>query len=444
MRGFSCWLRSWFDPAPASTNVSPHASLKQEMTREVVTLHARVLLHMPLVQLFFIVGVGWIVYPSVPLSTFMLWSTLALGVELLRATFARWVLPRVDTLAPKRLHAAFMTLDGLAGASTGLSAVLFLHHLSFVSQALIEIILFSIAAAGVSVAVSSKYMTAAYSLLVLLGATIPWISLHPDKYWAVMGLTLVYWLFLIRVATESERLLHRSVLIRQERDRIIATVSHDLRQPLHALSLYGAILVSHPSEQTLRETRRNIDHVVQDLEKMLTDLLDLSKISAGNFPTQAQFFSLDTAIAHICTEFDSIASEKGLVIRRTLDPVRISGDKLAVARIARNLIDNAIKFTDQGEIHVTTTPRQDGGALLSVTDTGRGISATDQELIFREFYQATPSEGDQGVGLGLSIVHRLSKLMDAELSVKSAPGQGSCFQVWFPPNRGIVAPKIHR
>ncbi len=316
MKGFSCWLRSWFDPAPASTNVSPHASLKQEMTREVVTLHARVLLHMPLVQLFFIVGVGWI----------------------------------------------------------------------------------------------------------------------------------VYWLFLIRVATESERLLHRSVLIRQERDRIIATVSHDLRQPLHALSLHGAILVSHPSEQTLRETRRNIDHVVQDLEKMLTDLLDLSKISTGNFPTQAQFFSLDTAIAHICAEFDSIASEKGLVIRRTLDPVRISGDKLAVARIARNLIDNAIKFTDQGEIHVTTSPRQDGGALLSVTDTGKGISATDRELIFREFYQAAPSEGDQnqGVGLGLSIVHRLSKLMDAELSLKSAPGQGSCFQVWFPPNRGIVAPKIHR
>ncbi|WP_297449833.1 HAMP domain-containing sensor histidine kinase [Ferrovum sp.] len=409
-----------------------------------MTLHARVLLHMPLVQLFFIGGVGWIVYPSVPLSTFILWCALALGVELLRAALAWWVLPRVDKLDPKRLHAAFMTLDALAGASTGLSAVLFLRHLSFVSQSLIEIILFSVAAAGVSVAVSSRYMTAAYSFLVLLGATIPWIGLHPDKSWAVMGLTLVYWLFLIRVATESERLLYRSVLIRQERDRIISTVSHDLRQPLHALSLYGAVLVSHPSAQTLQETRKNIDHIVRDLERMLADVLDLSKISAGNYPTQQNVFSLDTAVADICDEFDSSASAKGLKIRRTLNPVKISGDKLAVARIARNLIDNAIKFTEQGEVHVTTSSSQEGDPLLYVADTGQGIADTEQELIFREFYQINHSE--EGTGLGLSIVRRLTKLMGARISVKSAPGQGSCFQVSFPPppNGGIVALNLHR
>ncbi|EQD45160.1 integral membrane sensor hybrid histidine kinase [mine drainage metagenome] len=408
------------------------------MTREVVTLHARVLLHMPLVQLFFVGGLGWIVYPTVPLQTFLLWSALTLGLELLRATFAWWVLPRVEKLRPNRLHAVFMALDALAGASVGLSAVLFLPHLSFVSQALIEIILFSIAAAGVSVAVSSRYMTAAYSFLVLLGATLPWTVLHPDKHWAVLGLTLIYWLFLIRVAGESEQLLYRSVLIRQERDRIIATVSHDLRQPLHALSLYGAVLVSHPSDRTLQETRRNIDHIVRDLEKMLTDLLDLSTISEGNYPTQQNLFSLDTMVADICAEFHSAASAKGLEIRRTLAPVKISGDKVAVARITRNLIDNAIKFTEQGEIHVTTSLMQEGDALLDVTDTGKGISDTEQELIFREFYQVTPSEGDQsqGAGLGLSIVRRLAKLMGARILVKSVLGQGSSFQVCFPPPNG--------
>ena len=443
MRFFLRRLPAWFDPNHALAARTPTSPLKQEMTREIVTLHARVLLHMPLVQLFFTGGIGWIVYPSVPPSTFGLWCALALGVEFLRAAFAKWVLPRVDKLDPKRLHATFMTLDALAGASTGLSAVLFLRHLSFVSQSLIEIILFSIAAAGVSVAVSSKYMTAAYSFLVLLGATIPWMELHPDKHWAVMGLTLVYWLFLIQVATESERLLYRSVLIRQERDRIIATVGHDLRQPLHALSLYSAVLVSHPSEQTLRETSKNIGHIVQDLERMLADLLDLSKISAGDYPTQQQFFSLDTTIASICTEFDSIASAKGLVIRRTLNPVKIFGDKLAVARIARNLIDNAIKFTERGEIHITTSSSQDGGALLYVADTGRGIADTEQELIFREFYRINHSE--EGAGLGLSIVRRLTKLMGARILVKSALNQGSCFQISFPPpNGGIVALKIRR
>ncbi len=409
---------------------SSPAVLPQEITREIVTLHARVLLHMPVIQLLFVGCVGGIVLPSVPLKIFLFWGFLTVSMECLRAVFAWWILPGVDTLAPKRLHAVFMALDALAGAMVGLSAILFLLHLPLFSQVLIEIILYAIAAAGVSVAVSSKYMLGVYSFLVLLGASAPWVVLHPDKGLSVAALTLLYWFFLIGVAVESERLLYRSVKIRQERDRVLAMASHDLRQPLHALSLYSAVLASDPSQQALREIGKNIDHIVRDLGGMLTDLLDLSKLSSGGYQVQKELFSLDKTIADVCEEFVSAAAAKGLELRHTLRPIRIAGDSQAVARIARNLIDNAVKFTELGKIHVTTLLSEEGGAILSVTDTGKGIAGIDQEHIFEEFYQADNPNRDRskGVGSGLSLVSPLAGLMEVRISVKSVLGEAPAFR----------------
>jgi CheY-like chemotaxis protein/anti-sigma regulatory factor (Ser/Thr protein kinase) len=166
---------------------------------------------------------------------------------------------------------------------------------------------------------------------------------------------------------------------------------------------------------------------------MLTDLLDLSRLSSGCYTPQQQIFALDQTVAEVCAEYDAAAAEKGLVIHSTLIPIQIAGDAPAVARIARNLIDNAIKDTDHGEIRVVTM-LVDGGAVLSVSDTGKGIATAEQEQIFEEFYQTDNPGRDrsQGVGLGLSIVRRLCELMEAHISVESAPGEGACFRVVFP------------
>ena len=409
-------------------------ALPQEITREIVTLHARVLLHMPVIQLLIVAGIGWIVLPSVSLKIFLLWSVLAVGTECLRALFAWWVLPQIDTFFPKRLHAIFMALDALAGGMVGLSAILFLSHLPLLSQVLIEIILFATAAAGVSVAVSSKYMLAAYSFLVLMEALIPWVFLHPEHAGAVVGLTLLYWMFLIGVAFESETLLYRSVGIRQERDRILATASHDLRQPLQSLSLYGAVLRRAPSTKTLEEIGNNIDHVVRELGGMLGDLLDLSNLASGAYPFKREFVSLDRCLEDVCAEFYSAASAKGLHLKRSLLPVWIVGDRQAVGRMARNLVDNAIKFTDLGEVHVSIILEKNGGVSLSVADTGKGIPESDRELVFEEFYQVGKLDMPRksGTGLGLSIVRRLARWMEAEISLCSEIDVGSCFRVTFP------------
>ncbi|MHB8847904.1 MAG: ATP-binding protein [Burkholderiales bacterium] len=450
------WLLS--DVTPIGQDEA--AVLKQETIQEIVTLHARILLHMPLIQLIFVCALGWIVLHRVPWVLFLGWSVATVGMEGLRAATAAWVLARVHTFAPKRMHVMFMVLDALSGSMVGLAAILFLHYLPLLSQVLIEIVLFAIAAAGVSVAVSSKYMLAAYSFMVLLGASISWVVLHPDQALPVIGLTLLYWGFLLGVSTQSEYLLQRSVHIRRERDqmlldlersnaeahaatilaeqsaqaraRVLAAASHDLRQPLHALSIYSAILAANPSPSTLREVGHNIDQLVRALDGILTDLLDLSKLSSGSYLPQQQIFALDKTVADVCAEYTAAAVEKGLVLRSILPPIQLSGDNHAVARIVRNLIDNAIKYTDYGEICIAIE-FVDGVAALSVTDTGKGIAAIEHERIFEEFYQTDNPGRDRskGVGLGLAIVRRLCELMDARIYVESAPGEGACFRVAF-------------
>lgn len=453
-------LAAWLLTDLTSVDQSEETVLKQESIREIVILHVRILLYMPFVQLIFVCAVGWIILPRVPFSLFLGWSVATVCLEGLRAASGIWVLPRVRMFEPKRMHLLFMVLDTLSGSMVGLAAILFLHYIPLLSQVLIEIILFAIAAAGASVVVSSKYMLAAYSFMVLLGGSISWVVLHPEHALPVTGLTLLYWGFLIGVSTQSEYLFQRSVQIRQEKEqilielersnieahkatilaeqlaqaraRVLAAASHDLRQPLHALSIYSAILAANPSPSILREVGHNIDQLVHTLGGILTDLLDLSKLSSGTYLPQRQTFSLNKIVAEVCDEYIAAADEKGLILRSALAPIQMSGDSHAVARIVRNLIDNAIKYTDRGEICVSID-FSDGFANLSVIDTGKGIAADECNRIFEEFYQIDNLGRDRskGVGLGLAIVRGLCELMDARICVESTPGQGSCFRVKF-------------
>ena len=147
--------------------------------------------------------------------------------------------------------------------------------------------------------------------------------------------------------------------------------------------------------------------------------------------------ALDRLIAGICAEYERPAAQKGLSLEHNLGSIRLVGDAVAVGRIVRNLIDNAIKYTDQGEVRVATHIERLGAAplaVVTVTDTGKGIPATEQSRIFEEFYQLDNPGRDRssGVGLGLAIVQRLCELIGATVSVESAVGQGTCFRVSMP------------
>lgn len=433
---------------------------ENEVLGELIKLHAQVLTRMPWVQTILVLGVGLLVFRSVSPMILLSWALLTVSIECLRAAYAKRTLKLGDALQPKLVHAQLVTLAAVVGGTVGLSAALFLPGLTLPDQAILVIILFTMPAAGVSVSVSSRQILAAYSLFILVPTSGSWIMLYPGQIPTVAGLTLLYWGFMISVAGDGEQLLRRSVAIRRERDRLVndlklrnledraavakaehsslargrvlAAASHDLRQPLHALSVYSAILASNPAPETLPEVARNIDRLVRALGELLRGLLDLSRLSSDYYVPERQLFSLHRVIAEVCHEYEALAEDKQLFLMSELLPVRLYDDQIAITRIARNLLDNAIKYTDKGEIRVSTRITA-GSAELTVEDTGKGIPLEEQNRIFDEFYQLHNSGNDQskGVGLGLTIVQRLCELIEARIKVVSKAGEGSRFVVSF-------------
>ena len=442
------------------------------MLIEVIGLHAQAMLRMPWVQTLLVLGLGLCIFKFVDARVFIGWAVLTIGVEFLRARYAKHVLLRGYDADPRHTHAVFVSLAAASGASIAVGSVLFLPRLSIQYQALYGAILFAIPAAGIAVSQSSRNILAAYAMCMLLPPAATWGVIYPSQALGVGALTILYCVVIILVAADGEKLLLRSVTIRHQRDRLVrdleqrnvdvraamgeaeqsakararvlAAASHDLRQPLHALSVYSAVLASKPAPDLLNEVSVNIDQIVRALGNLLNGLLDLSRLSAGNYVPEHQMLTMETLISGVCAEYSQAAAQKNLVLVQDLQLVRVMGDAVALGRIARNLIDNAIKYTDSGEIRVSTG--QEGSqnpplAFLSVKDTGKGIPEAEQAKIFEEFYQLDNPGRDRskGVGLGLAIVQRLCELLGAKIQVVSRIGEGTEFRVTMPAAVGTAA-----
>jgi len=434
----------------------------RELLCELIRLHLQVLKRMPVVQLLLVSALALLVFKSLAPPVLFGWAVLTVATECLRAVYARVIIKRGDIdLHPNAVHSRLIVLAAIVGATVGLSAVLFMPSIPLPDQAMLGITLFTMPAAGISVAVSSRPILAAYAFFILVPASSTWVMLYPHQTYSVAGLTAVYWLFIVSVASDGERLLRRSVAIRRERDqavqdlersnaeeraavtkaehlsqtraRVLATASHDLRQPLHALSVYSAVLASNPTPDSLPEIAHNIDRLVRSLGSLLHGLLDLSRLSANYYVPERQRISLDRLVEGVCYEYQSKAENKHLGLILDLGHARLFDDPIAIARITRNLLDNAFKYTEQGEVRISTHSA-DGSATLMVEDTGQGIPFDEQSRIFEEFYQLDNPERDHytnGVGLGLAIVQHLCDLIDAQISLVSEPGAGSRFSVTF-------------
>jgi signal transduction histidine kinase len=434
--------------------------LEHEVLCELIRLHARVLKRMPWVQTLLVIGVVILLFSSTPKGILLGWSLSTISLECLRALYAVRLLKLDTILNPRAIHRRLILLAAVVAASIGLAAMVFIPLIPLADQALMMIMFFTLPAAGVSVSVSSQPILAAYALFILAPAATSWGLQYPSQTVTVAGLTTLYWWFIISVAGDGEQLLRRSVAIRCERDRVVqdlktrnlevreavakaehsskararvlAAASHDLRQPLHALSVYSAVLNSNPSLETLPKVASNIDRLVRVLGDLLHGLLDLSRLSTEYYVPEQQRVSLERLVGEVCNEYEADAKNKNLRLVRDLQPIRLFDDPVAIARITRNLLDNALKYTDQGEIRVLTRIN-DQQALLIIEDTGRGIPANEQNRIFEEFYQLDNPGRDheKGVGLGLAIVHRLCELIGASIALKSVPGKGATFTVTF-------------
>jgi signal transduction histidine kinase/CheY-like chemotaxis protein len=208
----------------------------------------------------------------------------------------------------------------------------------------------------------------------------------------------------------------------------IATASHDLRQPMQAINIFLALLddrrISEAEKRTLIEKlKASADH----LNKMFKTLLDISKLDAQSVQVKQSRFQIAGMVSDLRDIFQPVAAQKKLELIFLAEPMGVYGDRLLLQQILTNLIANAIQYTTTGGVTVSFLLPQ-GGLVVEVADTGCGIPAAELEFIFQEFYrvQSTRAVHD-GLGLGLSIVNRLVKLVGGQLDVVSTPGHGTTF-----------------
>ena len=215
--------------------------------------------------------------------------------------------------------------------------------------------------------------------------------------------------------------------------RFFAAASHDLRQPVQTLFLFthalGERLRDHPA-QALVST---MQQALEGLKTLIDTLLDISRLDSGALVAEPADFPAVTLMQRLSAAYAPRMAAKGLKFRMVGCPVWIRSDSVLLGRILGNLLDNALKYTEQGGV-LLSCRRRGNAARIEVWDTGAGIAAEDQAAIFDEFVQVGPARHDrsQGLGLGLSIVQRLAALLGHELSLRSVPGRGSVFSVTVP------------
>ena len=232
-----------------------------------------------------------------------------------------------------------------------------------------------------------------------------------------------------------------------EKSRFLASASHDLRQPIHALNLFSNALEQRLTNSDQHELLGKMDLSIQAMNSLLTSLLDISRLEAGLIQVQTQSFQLYPLLYHLEEEFIIQANELGLKLSfcdqnkhlssaketvRNLDVI-IQSDQTLLESILRNLIDNALKYTTQGSITISCNVSEHE-CIISIKDTGIGIPHDEQQKVYDEFYQIGNPERDRnkGIGLGLSIVNKTCHLLNHELTMTSSEGQGTQFNIHLP------------
>ena len=246
----------------------------------------------------------------------------------------------------------------------------------------------------------------------------------------------------------------RAVELSQSRSRFLAAASHDLRQPVHALSLFVAALSQQPPAAEAQRLLGHMRATVDAMSGLFNALLDLSKLDAALVQPAWARLPLQPLLARVAAEHSTVAAALGLGFGFEMQgPVDLAvhTDPVLLERILRNLLSNALRYTPQGQVRLQARLRG-GAVLLRVADTGIGIPAARQGEVFHEFVQLRqarsvpghpaspadqetynpPQESDQGLGLGLAFVRRLSELLGLRLSLRSRPGRGSVFSVRLP------------
>ena len=241
-----------------------------------------------------------------------------------------------------------------------------------------------------------------------------------------------------RLFREIEQKSEQLAVASQHKSQFLANMSHELRTPLNAILGYTELMQDGLYGDLPTKTKEVLDRVQKNgkhLLGLINDVLDLSKIEAGQLVLSLDEYSMKDIVLTVVSATESLASAKKLPLKVAVsDKMPLGrGDERRIAQVLLNLVGNAIKFTDDGEVRIAASVAN-GMFSVAVTDTGPGIPVAEQARIFHEFHQVDSSNTKKkgGTGLGLAIAKRIVELHGGKIWVRSELGKGSTFQIDLP------------
>ena len=444
------------------------ADLAEGLRREQVRLLCVAMGRAPVVNILVVTFICYIIWGYVAPWQALAWAALVLTSELVRAAYARKTLAK----PPEDSARALATLGRIAlfvGCARGSAMPLFFASLSEVANDALTVAFLGFCAGGLSTHGAHARSFYLFASPMLLAMALAWLNTGTREGVVLVILFFLFTAMIFVFARDIEALVRDSFVIRHQRDRLVgqleeerqrvtlardvaerandaksrflAAASHDLRQPLHAMSLFSATLNMRASGPELQEVADNIGSAQRSLSALVDSLLDISKLDARAVRVELQPVNIGALARSVVAEYRAAAQRKGLALEAPEGDLTVVSDPLLLERVLRNLVDNAIKYTPRGRVGVRL--RAEGDQVrISVEDTGEGIPVEERERVFEEFYQIGNPERDRtkGLGLGLAIVRRIATLLGSEVDLQSEIGKGSTFTFRLPLSLGIPKP----
>ena len=404
---------------------------------------------------------------AVPLFVFLLWhiadSNLLIGwglVTLSCHTLGGAILHygfRNDNCPEKNVgkwNRALYLLAAALGACWGSIGILFFTPALMSIQLVIYLWIFGAAALGALGVVALHQGYLAFTIPLLLPIFISSCLQSNILYAGLAATIVIYFAFLTYFSKNNnttlvdylrarfvnidlaEQLARKNKVIEQvgrDKSQFFAAASHDLRQPLHAQVLFVAELKARTTDLGSREIIAYLENSIDSMRAMYSQMLDISRLDAGVVEQKVEVFQVSRVLSRLKSEFESQMVQKGLRFRVVQSRHSIHSDQMLLENILRNLLSNALRYTSTGCVLIGCRYRNEQ-LVIEVRDSGLGIPEDQRQNIFDEFIQLNNPERDRekGLGLGLAIVTRISKLLHHPLSLNSCPGRGTTVSIAVP------------
>jgi two-component system, sensor histidine kinase len=338
----------------------------------------------------------------------------------------------------------------VGGSCWGLGA-LFLMDPSRAEYQFMVLLTCAAISAGAIMAFGTYLPSYCCNLFTIMVPSTIWVALQGDPlHWTYAILSVLWMAVVVALANSFSELLVDSLklqfanldladnLLRQKelaeaanvaKSRFLASASHDLRQPVHALGMFVGALGDRALDESSRRLVSQIQNSVGALDSLFGAILDISRLDAGVIENQPRIFAIQPLLERICREEMPEAKRKGIALRLIPCGLSVQTDPILLERVLRNLLSNAVRYTNEGRVVIGC--RRGDRLSIEVWDTGCGIPTDQESLIFQEFYQIGNPERDRtrGLGLGLAIVQRLTRILNIPMSMQSLVDRGSVFKL---------------